>query len=61
MSFILLDWESDPLRGSDSLITTFSNITFDELCYLAADPDFAQVYPEQAAQMRQILQQMDSS
>ena len=35
--------------------------TFDELCYLAADPDFAQVYPEQAAQMRSILQQMDSS
>lgn len=35
--------------------------TFDEICYLAADPDFNRFYPEQAAQMRGLLQNPDSS
>ena len=35
--------------------------TFDELCYLAADSDFNRVYPDQAAQMRSILQNLNSS
>ena len=35
--------------------------TFDELCYLAADSDFNRVYPDQAAQMRSILQYLNSS
>jgi len=35
--------------------------TFDELCYLACDPDFNRIYPDQGAQMRSILQNMDSS
>ncbi|MBQ6520859.1 MAG: hypothetical protein IJI14_19305 [Anaerolineaceae bacterium] len=34
---------------------------FDEICCLAADPDFNHFYPDQAAQMRSILQQIDSS
>lgn len=35
--------------------------TFDELHYLACDPDFNRIYPDQGAQMRSILQNMDSS
>ena len=33
--------------------------TGDELCYLAQDPDFAKIYPDQAADMRRILAQLD--
>ena len=29
--------------------------TFDEICYLTADPDFCSIYPKQAEQMRLIL------
>ena len=35
--------------------------TFDEITYLAADPDFNRIYPDQAAQMRSILQNLNSS
>ena len=34
--------------------------TFDEIRYLASDPDFARIYPEAAADMRKIQQQIDS-
>ena len=34
---------------------------FDELCYLAADPEFNRIYPDQASQMRSILRKLDSS
>ena len=34
--------------------------TFDEIVYLAADPDFSQVYPESAEEMRRILDSIDS-
>ena len=37
------------------------NFTFDEICYLVGDPDFNRIYPDQAAQMLSILQQIDSS
>ena len=33
--------------------------TTDEICYLAHDPDFARIYPDQAADMRRILAQLD--
>ena len=35
--------------------------TIDEICYLVGDPDFNRIYPDQAAQMLSILQQIDSS
>jgi len=35
--------------------------TFDEIHYLACDPDFNRIYPDQVAKMRSILQNMDSS
>ena len=34
--------------------------TFDEIAYLAFDPDFGQVYPESAAEMRRLLDRIDS-
>ncbi len=33
--------------------------TSDEICYLAHDPAFAEIYPDQAADMRRILAQLD--
>ena len=32
--------------------------TYEEICYLASDPDFNRIYPDQAAQMRSIRQKM---
>lgn len=37
------------------------SFTFDEISYLAADPDFNRIYPDQAVQMRTILQNLNSS
>ena len=34
--------------------------TFDEIRYLASDPDFARIYPDAAADMRCMLQRIDS-
>ncbi|MBQ6482873.1 MAG: hypothetical protein IJI45_17350, partial [Anaerolineaceae bacterium] len=34
--------------------------TEDEIRLLASDPDFSRIYPEAAADMRRILQQIDS-
>ena len=34
------------------------NFTFDEVCYLAADPDFGRIYPGTAAQMRSLLDRL---
>ena len=34
--------------------------TFDEIVYLAFDPDFRQIYPESAAEMRRMLDRIDS-
>ena len=34
--------------------------TYDEIRYLAADPEFARFYPETAADMRKIQQQIDT-
>ena len=36
------------------------NFTFDEVCYLAADPDFGRIYPGAAAQMRTLLARLDT-
>ena len=36
------------------------NFTFDEVCYLAADPDFSRLYPGTAAQMRSLLDRLDT-
>ena len=38
-------------------------VTFmlDEILYLAADPEFGRIYPDQAAQMRSLLRQVNSS
>ena len=34
--------------------------TFDEIRYLASDPDFARIYPDAAADMRKIQMQIDT-
>ena len=36
------------------------NFTFDEVCYLAADPDFARIYPGAAEHMRTLLDRLDT-
>ena len=36
------------------------NFTFDEVCYLAADPDFGRIYPGAAEHMRSLLAQLDT-
>ena len=35
-------------------------LTFDEIAYFAFDPDFGQVYPGSAAEMRKMLDRIDS-
>ena len=36
------------------------NFTFDEVCYLAADPDFDRIYPGAAEHMRSLLDRLDT-
>ena len=37
------------------------NFTFDEICFLAEDPEFNNTYPQSASQLRTILNQINSS
>jgi len=47
-------------RSDDSDSGTFT-MSFDEIRYLASDPEFGLIYPEAAAEMKSLMQNMDSS
>ena len=47
-------------RSDDSDSGTFT-MSFEEIRYLASDPEFGLIYPEAAAEMKALMQNFDSS
>ena len=59
---IISEAETAELNAVTQLMTNIhaQDFTFDEVCYLAADPDFGSVYPGAAEHMRTLLARLDT-